>query len=352
LLNLINDILDLSKIEAGKMSVERIDCSTIDTINDVVALTTVQAERKNLSLGVEYLTPVPSTIRTDPTRLKQILTNLIGNAIKFTETGGVRLVVRFAPVTDSDQGTLRLEIVDTGLGMTPEQMSRLFKPFSQADDSMTRRFGGTGLGLTISRRLANLLGGDIEATSTPGQGSSFVVWIETGPVNLAEAVQPGFQAASLKPRPEFTPPAPLASSAIDPQPSIATLRILLADDGADNRMLITLLLKGKGLTVETVENGKQAMDKALASHQAGQPFDLILMDMQMPVMDGYTATSELRRAGYVRPIVALTAHAMREALEACKTAGCDDVFTKPVDPAKLLAMIRKWTEPAPQPAGT
>ncbi len=333
LLQIINDILDLSKIEAGKLDVERIPCSPVQIAREVIELMRVRAEGKGIDLDLVFEGPLPERVQSDPTRLRQILVNLLGNAIKFTERGGVRLVVRLAG-EDPRRPMLRFDVIDTGIGMNDDQMARLFRPFTQADTSTTRRFGGTGLGLTISKRLAKMLGGDITISSRLGQGSTFTLTIATGPLDGVKFVQQPDATDSEEAREQ-------ASDGARPAVAEAKLdcRILLAEDGRDNQRLISYFLRRAGARVEVVENGRLAVEAALRAEQAGEPFDVILMDMQMPELDGYGATAELRSRGYTRPIIALTANAMEGDREKCLQAGCDDFATKPVDRRKLLAAI-------------
>ncbi|MFH1267908.1 MAG: ATP-binding protein [Planctomycetota bacterium] len=255
--------------------------------------------------------------------------NLVSNAIKFTETGSVRVVVRFVPGTTRPP-CLQFDVIDTGIGMTQEQLAGLFQPFTQADSSTTRKFGGTGLGLTISKRLAELLGGEISVISAPGKGSTLSVTVETGPldgVRMLDSPTAAMASTKHKIKASATPEITL------------NCRILLAEDGPDNQRLIAFILTKAGADVTVVENGQIAHDEALATRAAGNPFDVILMDMQMPVMDGYTATARLREAGYAGPIIALTAHAMEGAETACRAAGCDGYAAKPIDRATLLGTI-------------
>jgi two-component system CheB/CheR fusion protein len=326
LLTLINDILDLSKIEAGRLDVERIRCSPVRAVEEVATLMRERALAKWISLEVDYRGPVPESIESDPVRLRQILINLVGNAVKFTEQGGVRLVVELETAPGSHPPRLRLEVIDTGIGIPPEALARLFEPFTQADSSTTRRFGGTGLGLSISRRLARILGGDIRAESGPG-GSRFSVTIETGSLEGVPLVE----ARALEPE---------AGEERSPAPHLGPLRgrVLLAEDGEDNQRLVTLFLRRAGLEVEVAENGAIAVDRALQARDLGEPFDLILMDMQMPVLDGYEATGRLRERGYAGAIVALTAHAMRDDRQRCLEAGCNDFASKPIDRQRLLEL--------------
>ncbi len=341
LLTLINDILDLSKVEAGKLEVEWIRCSPCKVLAEVVSLMATRAQSKRLSLQIAYTGPMPEVIRSDPTRLRQILINLVGNAIKFSQTGAILIVVHFesAPAPHID-----FAVVDSGIGMTAEQKARLFRPFTQADSSTTREFGGTGLGLTIAKRLAQALGGDIDVWSEPGQGSVFHVRIAVELLDDAQVLYDPLAATTVLPPVEETPEPPIAADTL-------TCCILLAEDGPDNQRLIKSVLEKAGATVTAVENGKMAVDAALAARTSGAPFDVILMDMQMPVMDGYTATGRLRQEGYAGPIVALTAHAMETARDECLAAGCDDYASKPINRKRLLDTILRHLRPAAANAG-
>ncbi|MFQ5463819.1 MAG: ATP-binding protein, partial [Phycisphaerae bacterium] len=336
LLGLINDILDMSKIEAGKMAVERIGCSIVEIVADAHTLMKVRTDAKNLALNVEYIGAIPETIESDPIRLKQILINLLGNAIKFTEEGGVRLVVRFEP--DDTDPCMQFDVIDTGVGMTPEQAAGLFQPFNQADTSTTRRFGGTGLGLTISKHFAELLGGDITiVSSTPGVGTHFRLTIATGPLHGVRMIHPSEVAPASR--------AHDIGSASSTAEKPLACRILLAEDGPDNQRLVSLVLERAGAQVTLAENGRLAVEAARAAQDRAEPFDVILMDMQMPVLDGYGATAELRAGGYEGPIIALTAHAMASDRQKCLDAGCDDYRTKPIDRTKLIETINRHLKP-------
>jgi PAS domain S-box-containing protein len=340
LLNIINDVLDLSKIESGKLEIERLACSPLAIVEDVVSLMKVRADAKGLSLEVVHAGPIPLVVSTDPLRLKQILINLVGNAIKFTETGSVRVVTELV-AAGGQAPKLRFEVIDTGLGITDQQAQKLFNPFVQGDSSTTRRFGGTGLGLAIAKRLARLLGGDVTIKSAPGQGTSVTASVATGPLDGVELVAPSPEA----PLPE-EPPIPSRSK----PHSRLDCRILLAEDGPDNQRLVSLILRKAGAEVTVVDNGEDALQKALqrgakpagAPDQAAHPFDVILMDMQMPVIDGYEATRRLRKAGYRDPIIALTAHAMKGDREKCLDAGCDDYLAKPIDQESLLETVAQY----------
>ena len=330
LLQIINDILDLSKIEAGKLEIERLAFSPAQLVADVMSIMHARAVSKGLPLRQTYLTPVPERILSDPTRLRQILINLLGNALKFTKEGFVELRVAFDGSRASSPVML-FEVVDSGIGMDEAQVARLFQPFTQADESTARRFGGTGLGLTISRRLARMLGGDVTVASQIGQGSTFHVTIEAG--SLAGVRMLDNPTQFLEPV-ENAHPGTTDIDHVKVQTSV-----LLAEDAPDNQLLIGSFLRKRGADVVVANNGKIALDEALAADRRGQPFGLILMDMHMPVMDGYTATRELRAAGYTRPVIALTANAMRGDEQKCLDAGCDAYATKPIDRRKLLGAI-------------
>jgi CheY-like chemotaxis protein/anti-sigma regulatory factor (Ser/Thr protein kinase) len=264
---------------------------------------------------------------SDPTRLRQILMNLVGNAIKFTESGSVGISVS---ATDADDHSLLvIDIEDTGVGMTQEQAARLFQAFGQADETMTRKFGGSGLGLSISRRLAGLMGGDVALHRTePAKGSCFrvVLPLESASGSTMVTQLDGVSAAVVSEASE----------------NRLTGHVLLAEDGVDNQRLIAFHLRRAGARVTIAENGRVALDLLDEAAAAGTPFDLLLTDMQMPEMDGYTLARMLRARGSVLAIVALTAHAMAEDREKCLSAGCDDFATKPIDKAKLLATCAAW----------
>lgn len=337
LLGIINDILDISKIEAGKLDVERLHCALPQLLAEIESLMRIRASAKGIGLVFGLDGQVPEVIETDPVRLRQILINLIGNAIKFTDHGEVRVVARRRSARPP---AIEFDVIDTGVGIPPGQLGQLFQPFTQADESMTRRHGGTGLGLCISKRLALLLGGDITVQSEPGRGSRFTAWVACGATEGVAMLRSSRVLRESAPHnpPDADSPAPLA------------LRILLAEDGVDNQRLIVRVLRKAGAEVAVVDNGADAVRTALQAGQTSTPFDLILMDMQMPGTDGYTATRSLRRAGYDRPIIALTAHAMSGDRERCLAAGCDEYATKPLDRRALLRLIRRVCGGQPAPA--
>jgi len=330
LLALINDILDLSKIEAKKLQIERTPCSAAQIVSEVISLMHPLAAAKKLTLRAESIGSLPDTIITDSLRLRQVLVNVVGNAIKFTDAGEIRITTQW--MADASPRCLRFEVTDTGIGMSKEQLDKLFLPFTQADSSTTRRFGGTGLGLCISKLLAQALGGDIEATSIPEKGSTFVITIAP---SLPEEERPKTDL----------PKAGIATApAATRMPATCDVlhgRVLLAEDGMDNQRLICYMLRKAGAEVTAVENGQLAVEAVSSAQNAGRPFDAILMDMQMPVLDGYDATRRLRATDYTGPIIALTAHAMSQDRQACLDAGCSDYLTKPIERKKLLETLAR-----------
>ncbi len=341
LLRLINDILDLSKIEAGRFGVEQTACYPVEVVADVQDLVEIRARAKNLAFRVEYTGSVPETIQSDATRLRQILVNLIGNAIKFTDAGSVTL--RVTQRDDAGRTMLEFAVIDTGVGISPDKLDAVFQPFTQAEQH-GGRYGGTGLGLTISRELARLLDGQITVETEMGRGSTFRLRVPTGPLDgVRQLTHPAEEAAVRR---ESPAPEPL-----DTTPLRFRGRVLLAEDGPDNQRLIGFILGRAGADVVLAGDGQQAIDQVEAAKQAGQPFNLILMDMQMPVLDGYEATRRLRRSGCRVPIVALTAHAMKGDRLKCLDAGCDDYASKPIQRPQLLRLISHYlplaTEAAP-----
>ncbi len=336
LLGLINDILDISKIEAGKMTMESRPTPLVELVADVASLIRLRAGEKGLSLHVEYLSAVPQTIRTDPTRLRQVLANLLGNAVKFTERGSVTLRVRLLNGSEYSEPKLQFAVVDTGIGIAADNLEKLFVPFTQADESVTRRFGGTGLGLAISRQLVHMLGGDITVDSRPGHGSTFTVTISIGSLDgvriLERPCEIEAECRTHRGHEDIVPA---------PQ-SILRGRVLVAEDGIDNQRLVRAILTAKGIDVTVVENGRLACEEVERADAAGAPFALVFMDMQMPEMDGYTAARRLRDQGSRIPIVALTAHALAGDRERCMEAGCDDYLTKPIDRRRLVEFAAKY----------
>jgi len=339
LLRIINDILDISKIEAGEVEMQMVRWSPRQVVAEVVSLLHVRAAARGLTLADEYVGPLPETITTDPTRLHQILVNLVGNAIKFTETGGVRFVTRLVEPPGGEP-KLQFDVIDTSIGVPPEQIENIFEPFTQADGSSSRKFEGTGLGLAISRKMAGMLGGDIRAKSSPGNGSTFTATVATGPldgIRLVEHLTEDSPAGQQR-----------VGSTCESQKKLGC-RVLLAEDIPDNQRLISAVLREAGAEVTIAQDGQEAVEKALATcpergkrhSDLAEPFDVILMDVQMPALDGHEATRRLRREGYTGPIIALTAHAMRGDRQECLDAGCDDYLTKPIDRKKLLEAVAR-----------
>ncbi len=331
LLELISDILDLSHIEADRLTLDRLDYPLQPIIDDALSAVQVRAEEKGLSLEVDYAFPLPGTIRTDPMRLRQVLTNLIANAVKFTERGAVRIAVRCTQETDRS-ARMQFAISDTGIGIAADKIGELFQPFMQVDGSLTRCYGGTGLGLAISRRLARALGGDVEVTSQLGAGSTFTVTIDVGSLNGVRMLQ-----------------SPQAPTTAEEQPSSmeheVTLhgRVLLAEDVPDVYVVLRQILQRMSLKLEIAEDGRLACDMAENSQAEGRPYDLILMDIQMPRMNGYEATRWLRQHGWQGPIVALTAHALVGDRDKCLAAGCDGYIAKPITAKGLRDVVARYS---------
>ncbi|MDF1809468.1 MAG: CHASE domain-containing protein [Phycisphaerales bacterium] len=317
LMMIINDVLDLSKVESGKLKVHLDQCEILDTVRDVYNSLMISARAKGLDMSVRFENPIPASIKTDAYRVKQILINLVGNAIKYTEEGAVCLAL------DYRDNQIWFAIEDTGSGVTKKEIKGIFKPFEQIDNSVSRRYEGTGLGLTISQRLAFLLGGDIEVESTKGVGSVFSLVI---PANCVEGTK--FVESLADPNQIKTNNSGAGYPTLNG-------KVLLAEDGVDNRRLIIRILNKFGLEVDFVENGQEAISVLTKQNS----YDLVLMDMQMPIVDGYRATKTLRELGISVPIVALTAHAMGGAREECLAAGCDEYSTKPIERDELYSVL-------------
>ncbi len=326
LMELINDVLDLSKIESGELTLERIPFSIRKEIEDIVLNLKAQADVKCLNFAAHFEDNVPEIAISDPTRLRQILLNVISNAIKFTAFGSVTVKVRRREVPAGLTEKLEVVVVDTGCGIPGDKVRGLFVPFGQVDASITRNFGGTGLGLALSKRFANALGGDVVLTSsTVGVGSTFTITLDTG-VELAH------QAMGLPPK------SIVPGESWDEENCLKSVKILLVEDGEDNQALFHYFLEHAGATVFSAMDGWEGIEMA----HTLEP-DLILMDIQMPHLDGYQATALLRKGGYPAPIVALTAHALVGEKEKCLAAGCNDYISKPVERRKLLRQVWNWT---------
>lgn len=318
-LTLINDLLDVSRIEAGKLEIHRVACSVPDIVDEVLQTLRFRAEEKGLTLASECRSPLDEPVYTDPSRLRQLLLNLVNNALKFTASGSVRVVMNRTIADGRDK--LRIDVIDTGIGIPEDKQGIIFDPFVQADASIAPRFGGTGLGLTISRSIAGLLGGSLTVTSREGEGSTFTLLVDTERPTTTDVCT----------QRTITHVDGVAQAALDGR------RILLVEDHPFNRKLIALTLSRAGANVDTAENGQVGLEKASSA-----AYDLVLMDIQMPVMNGYTATKRLREAGYRGPIIALTAHALPAERERCLLAGCDAFVGKPIDLDHLKAVVRQF----------
>ncbi len=353
LLTVINDILDLSKVEAGQLELESIPFRLDELIETTEAVLAFRAQEKGLELKHRLEGDIPLSLRGDPVRLRQILVNLIGNAVKFTETGGVTVEVarldKAAPDVEPGRVCFRFAVMDTGIGIPSDKIGAIFDNFTQADSSVTRRYGGTGLGLSISRRLVNLMGGRIWVESEPGRGSSFYF---TALLDIAPEADMGSPPGAAT-RPAGVPGTGAVAGAVVPSAAAVagtgageeeapSLRVLLAEDSEDNRLLIKTYLKQSPHCLEMAENGEIAVEK----FQQGE-YDLVLMDMNMPVMDGYTATRtirqwEAREGKPATPIIALTAFALKEDEQKSIAAGCDAHLTKPIKKKTLLEALSAW----------
>ncbi|QQE12934.1 response regulator [Planctomycetota bacterium] len=338
LLRIINDILDFSKIEVGKLKVMKESMSPILVLGEVASMMRPKAIEKGLKLEVKIESLVPEKITNDATRIRQILINLVSNAIKFTSEGKVWIKVR---CTDSEGkenpegvgGWLVYEVGDTGVGIDDQMQQMIFEPFSQVDSSSTRKVGGTGLGLSITKRVCSLLGGEMSFESKAGEGSVFRVSLPLTDTSYRMVEWPTLMHVSEA--------GQTADEGWSKDKRLAGKRILLAEDAADNRKLITLLLQKSGAEIVGVENGQLALDKLAAEPEK---FDLVVMDMQMPVKDGFMATREARERGETVPILGLTAHALEGDRAKCLEAGCDDYSTKPIVREKLIALCVKMIE--------
>lgn len=322
---LIDEVLDLSKIEANRMDVESITFELAPILNEVKDLLHLAAGEKSITLKVNSIGLIPKNITSDPTRLRQILMNLVGNAIKFTSQGLVEVQIKLISEHKIGSPTvLKIDVIDSGIGISKEQSEKLFAPFAQADTSMTRKYGGTGLGLLIAKRLAEALGGSLTLSQSElGKGSTFSLQIPGGP--LEELV-------------DFVIKAPgKIETKRGPGNILAQKNILLVEDSSDNQLFISHLLESEGAIVDTASNGAQGVEKALMGQH-----DLLLMDLQMPVMDGYEATQTLRKKGFKKPIMAITAHALKDEKERCLAAGFDDYLTKPVDRQLLFEKAKRF----------
>jgi PAS domain S-box-containing protein len=324
LLKIVNEILDISKVEAGELEIEKVETKIDELLNEVKALLRVQAGKKGIELKFAPPEDVPDRVLTDSTRLRQILLNIVGNALKFTQQGSVSVTTKFVRKANA-QSMVTFVVSDTGVGIDHQSAQKIFQPFSQADTSTTRLFGGTGLGLALARRLARALGGDVQLMkSAPGQGSTFAVSVAVEVLDQQQWAR--LDAASET---QAEPPRPTIDTS-----ALKGKRILLVEDAEDNQFLIQQFLSRTGAIVEIANNGNEGVDKALNNE-----YEVVLMDIQMPFKDGYQATSELRSKGYQKPIIALTAHALVEEREKCLRTGCTSHLTKPINRQQLIESL-------------
>ncbi|RZA26153.1 MAG: response regulator, partial [Proteobacteria bacterium] len=317
---IIDDILDLAKVEAGRLDIEEVSFTLYKVVSESVELFKDKTKEKGIYLHLNIEESVPTVVSSDPTRLRQILINLIGNAVKFTDKGGIAVNVRALPI-DLDKVKISIDVKDTGIGLTQAQQEKLFTPFTQADNSTTRKFGGTGLGLALSQRLSQALSGEISISQyTLGEGCTFTF-------NFVAKI--GAAKADASPKPGSTRAAKTQS--------LDGMRVLIVDDSPDNQFLAARLLSRSGAHVATASDGDEGVKAALAGI-----FDVILMDIQMPKLDGYQAKEALDGLGYQRPIIALTAHAMSDERQRTKAAGFAAHLTKPIDGAELLETLASF----------
>jgi signal transduction histidine kinase/CheY-like chemotaxis protein len=330
LLGLLNDILDLSKIEAGRMQLERVPCNVRSVIEECLRPHASKAQQKNISLQYACASGGSLTVAGDPVRLRQIVNNLVSNAIKFTEAGSVR-VTQSATERPGNKVNVSIEVADTGAGIPSDKLALIFDKFTQADSSITRKYGGTGLGLAITQKLTELYGGSIRVESEVGKGSRFIVEI---PFDVVGGT--------------LAPEAPVKKVAPATAPSEQTARLLLVEDNPVNQRVALAMLRKKGYSIDVANNGQEALE--ILEH-APQPYDLVLMDVQMPVLDGLETTRAIRRdtRWHQLPIVAMTAHAMTGDKERCLKAGMDAYLSKPLQASDLIAAVEKLLVSGPDP---
>lgn len=313
LVYIIDDILDLSKVEAGHLEMNIVKYSPAEVAKEVMNLLSVKAQKKKVYLNLTISEDFPQESSADPIRIKQVLMNIIGNAIKFTEQGGVSVSLEYS----SNTNELHFVVKDTGIGIAEDHIQKLFQPFTQADNTVTRKFGGTGLGLVLSKKLAQLMSGDVEIVkSAVNQGSEFLIRLRHSLNGVAA------KPSDIKPLGEIK------------NQTLEGVHILLVEDSLDNQLLMKMFLNKKGVKLDIANNGEEGVNKALKLNP-----DLVLMDIQMPLVDGYQATRMLREKDFKKPILALTAHAMQTEQEKCLAAGCTDFLSKPIDPQELIQKL-------------
>lgn len=314
LVGIIDDILDISKVEAGHLEVESVKYSPLKIVKEVLDLLSIKAKNKDIDLNLTFDGKIPEESIADPNRFKQIITNIVGNAIKFTEKGSVNVTMKY----DEKAETINVKVEDTGIGISNEKAEKIFMPFVQADNSITRKYGGTGLGLVLAKRLAQLMGGDVQlAESSFKKGSAFLITIKHS-INESSV-----KCLAVKKLPDTSQ-----------EKNLVGVSILLVEDSPDNQMLMQIFLSRKGIKLDIANNGEEGVTKALSGNH-----DLVLMDIQMPILDGYQATRKLREKNYEKPIIALTAHAMLSEQEKCIQIGCTDFLSKPLNQKELFKKI-------------
>jgi len=353
LLQIINDLLEMAKIETGRLELESRDFSLLELLQEVVRLMQIRAEHKNLPLRLEVSGPIPKTICSDPLRLRQILINLLGNAIKFTDSGMVRLVVQVPQASDGSC-SLECHVIDTGVGIAPEMCEKIFEPFHRGDSATRRHFSGTGLGLAISRVFARRLGGDITVVSEAGLGSDFCLTMPLGPADQYDWISCSEEELRRPPM-SFSDVGTGESEDSDGVASLVA-RVLLVDDCSDTRRLFAHILSNAGAEVATASDGRETIRMAIQAMVEQRPYDCMLLDMQLPDIEGYQVARMLRDSGYTSPIVALTANGSPGERERCLASGCDDFASKPLSRKNLLQVVARYTNridrTSPVPATT
>ena len=339
LLALLSDIFDLSLLRAGEGAQPRTATSLRELVEPIADRVDTEARAKGIGFELAYLGALPTHIHTDPERFRKVLEKLLENAVQNTNVGGVRLMIRHVITAGRDE--VQFDVVDTGQGISPASLERVFEAFEQADASMTRTLGGAGLGLTVAREMASVLGGTLSAESIEGHGSVFQLRVEAGDASELDLQR----FAPWRSKQEEASTGGLLDEL---QGARLDSRVLYVDDGADNRRLISFILRKAGLQNELAENGQEALDRVERAEGEGRPFDLILMDLQMPVLDGFEATRRLRARGFDRPIIAVTAHALDEERTRALEAGCDQFVTKPISRRELLAVLVERLKNSPR----
>jgi signal transduction histidine kinase/CheY-like chemotaxis protein len=334
LMQIVDKILDRARLRAGRLELKHIAFSPTAIVEEVLSLLRPQAEAKGLALELEVDSSTPAAAESDATRIRQILINLVGNAIKFTEAGAVRVTAGYRD--HRGEPMLQFEVIDTGIGMSPDQIKAMFEPFTQVDGTTTRSHEGIGLGLTICKGLSALLGGTIDVESEPGKGSTFRVNVPCTVVDRARLLQADGEVSAVEKRE--------GPRTLERARRRLRGRVLVAEDNRDNQRLIADTLQEAGAEVELADNGAIAVEMVREWQHRGRPFDLVLVDMQMPILDGHEAARRLRGMGYEGPIVALTAHAMQTDRQKCLEAGCDDYLAKPIERQRLVRLIARYTD--------